>query len=169
MADADAETFPDLKKTSQELAKHFDLSVKRLEGFKEIRNNVENVSNQMEEIKESLELVRQDVGNRTELASKELFDTANQLDALFSKIDFLEQFVNIVKKTVNDVNDRVDETENLLTNPISRVLDTIKLNTAKSIDNADLMLAPMKPLNIYHTLDYFPRPPPKLSNLKLEN
>ncbi|CAG8522658.1 2017_t:CDS:2 [Ambispora leptoticha] len=149
-------TDPNLEKISKELAEHFNITINRSESFREIKNNLENADNQMEEIRESLHFVRQDVDKRSEVASKELFDAANQLEHLFSKIDSLETFVNIVKKSVNDVTDRVDETESLLTNPINRVWDTIKMNTTKSIDTVDLNLPRMKPLQIYNTKDYFP-------------
>jgi hypothetical protein len=35
--------------------------------------------------------------------------------------------MDIVKKTVNDVTDRVDEAERFLTSPINRVLESLKL------------------------------------------
>jgi len=35
--------------------------------------------------------------------------------------------MNVVKKTVNDVTDRVDEAERFLTSPINRVWESLKL------------------------------------------
>ncbi|CAG8633273.1 7734_t:CDS:2, partial [Dentiscutata heterogama] len=40
---------------SQELAKHLDFSETSTEAMKEVQNNVENVTNKMEGIKQSLE------------------------------------------------------------------------------------------------------------------
>ncbi|CAG8579478.1 16723_t:CDS:2 [Gigaspora margarita] len=141
---------------SQELAKHLDFSETSTESVKEVQNSVENVTNKMEGIKQSLEHVKADISTRSELASKELYDAAHHLDALYDKIDALERFINIVKQTVNDVTNRVEEAEAFITNPINLVLDTLKINTSKSIEPSDLKLPPMRSLNIYHTSDYFP-------------
>ncbi|RIA92540.1 hypothetical protein C1645_62285 [Glomus cerebriforme] len=145
-----------LEEVSQELAKHLNVYENNDEVMKDIHNGIENVTVQMEDTKKSLEQVRFNAETRSEIASKELYEAAHYLDALYDKIDALERFINIVKENVNEVTERVEAAEGFLTNPINRVLDTIKLNTAKSIDSDDLRLPPMKPLNIYHTSDYFP-------------
>ncbi|CAG8595425.1 9960_t:CDS:2 [Diversispora eburnea] len=142
---------------SKELTNHLDFFEPNSDALKNIQKNVETVTNQVEEIKVSLEHVRSDTDTRSEVAAKELYDSAHHLDALYDKIDSLERFIDIVKQTVNDTSERVIEAEGFLMNPINRVLDTIKLSTAKSIEPSDLKLPPMKPLNIYQTSDYFPK------------
>ncbi|CAG8698075.1 16569_t:CDS:2 [Acaulospora morrowiae] len=144
---------------SRELAEHLNFSESNSSTLKDMQNGVRNVASQIEDIKQSLEHVRSDVDARSEVASKELYDAAHHLDALYDKIDSLERFINIVKQTVNEVTDAVDEAEGFLTNPINLVLDTIKLNTAKSIEVSDLRVPPMRPLNIYRTSDHFPDAP----------
>ncbi|CAG8635366.1 7439_t:CDS:2 [Cetraspora pellucida] len=138
---------------SQELAKHLDFSETSV---KEVQNSVENVTYKMEGIRQSLEHVKTDMSTRSESVSKELYEAAHHLDTLYDKIDALECFINIVKQTVNDVTNRVEEAEAFITNPINLVLDTLKINTAKSIEPSDLKLPPMRSLNIYRTSDYFP-------------
>ncbi|CAG8479916.1 12762_t:CDS:2 [Funneliformis mosseae] len=146
----------DISKVSQELANHLNAYENSAEVMNDIRNTIETTTVQMEDTKRSLEQVRSDADTRSEVASKELYEAAHHLDALYDKIDALERFVNIVKGSVNEVADRVEEAESFLTSPINRVLDTIRLNTAKSVGPDDLSLPPMKPLNIYCTSDYFP-------------
>nr|CAG8621172.1 8376_t:CDS:2 [Entrophospora candida] len=111
---------------SQELAKNLEIN----------ENNVETIC-------------LNDIDTRSEIASKELYEAAHHLDSLYNKIDSLERFISVVKQTVNDVTDRVDEAENFLTNPINRT-------TAKSVEPSQFNLPPMKPLKIYKTLDHFP-------------
>ncbi|GBC06089.1 hypothetical protein RclHR1_06610012 [Rhizophagus clarus] len=148
-----------VNEVSKELAKHLYVYENSIEVIKDIHNGIENVTVQMEDTKKSLGQVRFDAETRSEVASKELYEAAHYLDSLYDKIDALERFINIVKENVNEVTDRVETAEGFLTNPINRVLDTIKLSTAKSIDSEELRLPPMKPLNIYHTSDYFPSSP----------
>ncbi|CAG8614645.1 16803_t:CDS:2 [Dentiscutata erythropus] len=131
---------------SQELAKHLDFSETSTEAVHERGPEQCRKCNE------------QNGRNKTVLrtSSKELYEAAHHLDALYNKIDALECFVNIVKQTVNDVTNRVEEAEAFVTNPINLVLDTLKINTAKSIEPSDLKLPPMRSLNIYRTSDYFP-------------
>ncbi|CAG8513065.1 35648_t:CDS:2 [Racocetra persica] len=152
---------------SQELAKHLDFSETSIETVKEVQNSVENVTYKMEGIRQSLEHVFTLLFDCSIIfiplfvtslksVSKELYEAAHHLDTLYDKIDTLERFINIVKQTVNDVTNRVEEAEAFITNPINLVLDTLKINTSKSIEPSDLKLPPMRSLNIYRTTDYFP-------------
>nr|CAG8637084.1 9465_t:CDS:2 [Entrophospora candida] len=119
---------------SQELAKNLEINENNVETIDEIKKNIEDIN---------------DIDTRSEIASKELYEAAHHLDSLYNKIDSLERFISVVKQTVNDVTDRVDEAENFLTNPINRT-------TAKSVEPSQFNLPPMKPLKIYKTLDHFP-------------
>ncbi|CAG8606171.1 3079_t:CDS:2 [Paraglomus occultum] len=144
----------DLKEVARELAKHLDVSETGSQIVKEINSNIAIASSQMEDMKVSLEQIRSESAKQSESA-KELFEAAHHLDALYNKIDNLEAFMNVVKKTVNDVTDRVDEAERFLTSPINRVWESLKLNTARSVEPSEIDLPPMKPLEIYNTADYF--------------
>ncbi|CAH1766320.1 19540_t:CDS:2 [Entrophospora sp. SA101] len=141
---------------SQELAKNLEINENNVETIDEIKKNIEDMSVSMDDTKNSLKQVRNDIDTRSEIASKELYEAAHHLDSLYNKIDSLERFISVVKQTVNDVTDRVDEAENFLTNPINRVLDKLKMTTAKSVEPSQFNLPPMKPLKIYKTLDHFP-------------
>ncbi|CAG8556331.1 11141_t:CDS:2 [Racocetra fulgida] len=127
---------------------HIRIANENIEQSEAINNLLMNLQGKTEvDVKVMLDEQKQT--QHSAKVSKELYEAAHHLDTLYDKIDALERFINIVKQTVNDVTNRVEEAEAFITNPIN-------LNTSKSIEPSDLKLPPMRSLNIYRTSDYFP-------------
>ncbi|ORX97254.1 hypothetical protein K493DRAFT_336611 [Basidiobolus meristosporus CBS 931.73] len=128
--------------SDNELSKHIqdtavDLSIllsceydeRKLSALKE---NIATKNSQLKDMQESLLEVRDTIDESAALSRSGFLETSEKLETLYQKIDNLEQFVNMVKDTVDEVTSRVNETQaSLQPNALGKVFGRLRVNELK--------------------------------------
>ncbi|RUP43525.1 hypothetical protein BC936DRAFT_137046 [Jimgerdemannia flammicorona] len=116
---------------------------------------------QINDCRELLDETRLTVHN-TQPTLFALWSGANKLDNLFHQIDQLEEFVDLMKKNINEVSERIDEMERTLSKPISIPIPLTSLIMPNSShcsmtgdQSSQPYFPPPHPVEIFRTSDFF--------------
>ncbi|KAK9675281.1 hypothetical protein K7432_016541 [Basidiobolus ranarum] len=97
-----------------------------------LKDSLRAKNSQLKDIRDNLLEVSDIVDESAALSRSGFLETSEKLEILYHKIDKLEQFVNMVKDTVDEVSSRVNETSaSLQPNALGKVFGRLRVNEVK--------------------------------------
>jgi hypothetical protein len=124
---------------------------------KETEDAIEDLLTHLEEFCGLIEMIRNDSNICVEEVSKKVAKECRVMDTIYSQIDKLEQFVTIVRKTVEDMDAEMTRAEQLFAddnnNRVKKFFSSLMSSNAKQ-SHFKRINAKYEPKEIFRTSDY---------------
>jgi len=140
---------------SKDYAKYFQFDISQEK--KETEDAVEDLLTHLEEFCGLIEMIRNDNNICLDEVQKNVSEKSQVMNEIYTKIDKLEQFVQIVKQSVDDMDKELTQAEQLFgdsnNNKVKKFFSAFISNTSKQTP-VKRINAKYEPKEIFRTSDY---------------